>query len=582
MEIIEINYEKNNNFDEKITKNEMNCLLNSFKFDNNDFKYEINETIFWFEGNQILTFLGYDNHNDIIKKHIKDKYIKTLSELKNNDTLNFLDDNEKNAIYISEYGLNQLLAISKLDNTIVNLFQDKLFEEILPSIRRTGNYIYGNINYDTSQLPKQITYFNDVNNITPYLNLNVIYIGETGEMINVNDDNKMLYKFGKSSGSIDRDFRENKKNFPNFRIILIVHCDNNDIIEEYLKIELMAKNMIYEPPKKSRKKKNTIIHDKKQIDIIKPSAFSETFILTEKFDLNDVINLIKNLVDEYPLESIKKRNEKIKELQCDNRLKEKEIELQIKEEETKQKLLEFETRQMEKREELEKMKIELEKLKIELEIKKLISNSNINLNTDKTKEFNINISDININYDKNNENDENNIDDIIKSNDDEIKKEKTDNDIFIFNDKNDKNNNKNIYDYDENIISDEVDSIEQLNSGQNKSFVETIESDIVISNNLPFYNNDDKKLSDSLFGNDDMHFLMTDDIFKNNKLFENDTLKVKKWRGQLNNIILNYSNLKDIKLYDKFDKLKEYTTINKKIPIGKDFATKLIPFMKSK
>lgn len=526
--------------------NDITYLLNSFKFDNNNFKYEINETIFWFEGNQILTFLGYNDHNDIIEKYIKDKYIKTLNELKSNDALSIIDDNEKDTKYISEYGLNQLLTISKSDNTIVKLFQNKLFEEILPSIRKTGNYIY-NANSNGLQPFNQITYFHDINNFTPYLNLNIVYIGETGEIVTINGENKMLYKFGKSSRSIDRDFKEYKKIFTDFKMISIINCDNNDIIEEYLKMELRAKDMLYEPPKKLRKKKNNINCEVKKMNILKPSVFNKTFVLTEKFDLNNVINLIKNLIDEYPLENIKKQNEKIKELEYNNKLKEKEMELKIKEEETKQKLLEFETKQMEKQEEmkqkqieLEKMKIEMEKLKIELEIKKLMSNNNNNLNDNENSNDNKNIDDNN--YDLSIEEiDGNNSDDKISEN----------------------NMEKQVFELDKNKIKEE-------------------ELDKKISNS-----HNELKPLDSLF-NDDMHFLMTDDIFKNDifesdKLFENDTMKIKKWKEHIGNVIFNYSNVKDIKLCDKLDKLKEYTVINnKKILIGKELASKLIPFMKSK
>ena len=41
-----------------------------------------------------------------------------------------LDHNEKTSLYISEFGLYQLLTTSKLKNPIINEFQDLLFEEI--------------------------------------------------------------------------------------------------------------------------------------------------------------------------------------------------------------------------------------------------------------------------------------------------------------------------------------------------------------------------------------------------------------------------------------------------------------------
>lgn len=65
-------------------------------------------------------FFGYKDHNDAIKKHIKDKYKKTLFELQGTGDLPVpLNQNEKKTIYISEFGLNQLLATSKLNNPLL-------------------------------------------------------------------------------------------------------------------------------------------------------------------------------------------------------------------------------------------------------------------------------------------------------------------------------------------------------------------------------------------------------------------------------------------------------------------------------
>lgn len=491
----------NNNISEKNTSNEINYLLNSFKFNNDDFKYEINETIFWFEGNKILTFLGYDDNSDVIDKYIKNTYIKTLNELKGDNAL--IDDSEKNTIYISEYGLNQLLSISKSDNVIVKLFQDKLFEEILPSIRKIGNYNHNETNFIVSETKK--IYFNENDDFNPYLNQNVVYIGETGETKIIGDENKMIYKFGKSSRSIDKDFKEFKKIFTNFKMIFILHCDNNDAVEENFKMELMTKNMLYEPPKKPRKKKyNTkcdkkqnLNVDEKQIGLLKPSSFNKTFVLTEKFDLNYVVDLMQNLVNEFPLESIKEKDETIKELKLNNKLKEKEIDLKIKEEETKQ---------IEKKLELEKMKIELEKLKIELEIKKKISE------VDSNNSIKHHVS--NLCYDQN-----------------ECSKIKIDKTI--------------------------------INSSSTTN-------DCPTTNILD--NKNEIKLPKKIYIESDMHFLMTDDIFKNDvfrdnksfkKSFEIDTTKIKKWKEQINNTIFNYSNMKNFNLCNK---LKEYTIV-KKIPM---------------
>lgn len=246
-------------------------------------------------------------------------------------------------------------------------FKKFVTHTILPSIRRTGNYISNQSNIASSSnepviKSREITYFYDENDITPYLNLNVIYVGETGEFITMNGEEKKVFKLGKSYRAIDRDFKEHRKTFVNFKMIHIIHCDNNDVVEDYLKIELKAKDMLCELTKKTKKneiesddikkQKHTetlsqqnlhadsdgIILSQKQMALKKPSVFNETFILTDKFDLNYVVDLIKRLVDENPLKGIKERDDIIKELKKNNdfELQKMNMELKIKQEETKQ------------------------------------------------------------------------------------------------------------------------------------------------------------------------------------------------------------------------------------------------------
>ena len=707
----------------KIKEYNNQLVDNKFKFDNNEFKFERDDkNIIWFEGKEFVTFMGYKDHKDAIKNHIKDKYKKTMYDLQGGgDSPPPLNENQKKTIYISEYGIFQLLTTSKLNNPMIEKFQDGLFEEILasikktdyqsdqlvtnlnntqrtfkynnneiilifindndfyvkakeitdgleykntdqavrhhvsdedkktleeilklnpllnrgfeklqgneknsiyineaglydlimsskkeeakafkkfvthtilPSIRKTGNYISNPSNVALSDelivKPNEITYFYDENDITPFLNLNVIYMGETGEIIIKNGKEYMVFKLGKSYRAIDRDFKEHKKSFTNFRMILILHCDNNDVVEDYLKIELKAKNMLCELQKKQKKNDNEIEDNKKQI-------YSETFILTDKFDLNYVMDLMKKLVDDHPLKSIKERDDKIKELEDNNKLREKELDLKIKEEETKQ--IEYETKKIQKQEEtkqkqmdieLEKMKIELEKLKIELEIKKIthnISDKNTLLNENKFSNETLDNPDI---VPSNNSNEEIN------------------NDI----DNNEQNEN------------DESDNDESNNNTSNKNVsnkkIKSCDSDEEIILKEKILNNNIKELklllSNPLFNNENIHQLLTDDIFNEDKWFEMfikfvlflfvlkrkpqtnisiaekevqlyrwyksqcinyinktgllqlDQLKMNKWKELINNEIFKCYNMKDKIWYSTLDKLKEHIRINKKLP----------------
>ena len=58
---------------------------------------------------------------------------------KGNETLP-LEKNEKNTIYINESELYSLILSSKLESTCV--FKRWVTKDVLPSIRKTGRYIY--------------------------------------------------------------------------------------------------------------------------------------------------------------------------------------------------------------------------------------------------------------------------------------------------------------------------------------------------------------------------------------------------------------------------------------------------------
>ena len=399
------NGENNNIVDDKnedavlSNQNILSNIQTTFRYNNLDILcIKINEYDIWFKAKEAAESMGYKDTSHAIQDHVFEEHKKLLEEILNLGPVkmtgpNNLTHNEKKSIFINEAGLYCLIMSSKKPEAIA--FKKYVIETILPSIRRTGNYISNPTN--TSQIAKssnEITYFYDDNDITPFLHLNVVYLGETGEIITKNNKECMVYKLGKSYRAIDRDFKEHKKTFVNFRMILILHCDNNDVVEDYLKIELKAKDMLYDLPKKTKNNENEVENTKIQIEILNPkqvsskqSVFSETFILTDKFDLNYVMDLMKRLVDEYPLKSIKERDDKIRELECDKELQKMNIELKMKEEETKQKEEETKQKQIEKEQNVELAKIKLEMMKLKYTTKNI--NKNIGNDDDPDKGINI-------------------------------------------------------------------------------------------------------------------------------------------------------------------------------------------------
>jgi len=106
----------------------------------------------YFRGKDVATALGYENTAKAIKDHIEEDDKNTLEELVNNDS--FLTGyHEKITIYINESGLYSLILRSNKEEAIQ--FKKWITKEVLPSIRKTGQYI--------TKLPinKQIAIFNE-------------------------------------------------------------------------------------------------------------------------------------------------------------------------------------------------------------------------------------------------------------------------------------------------------------------------------------------------------------------------------------------------------------------------------------
>ena len=84
----------------------------------------------WFVGKDVATALGYQNTKDALKKHVRDKY-KLESQIATSGQ-------RRNMTLINEPGLYSLVMSSKLP--AAEKFQDWVYEEVLPSIRKTGEY----------------------------------------------------------------------------------------------------------------------------------------------------------------------------------------------------------------------------------------------------------------------------------------------------------------------------------------------------------------------------------------------------------------------------------------------------------
>lgn len=94
----------------------------------------------YFRAKDIALILEYTNTNKAIVDNVRDKNKKSLREISDilgvtgSDSLNI---NELNTIYLTEAGLYELIMKSQMSEAVK--FQDWVFEEVLPSIRKDTN-----------------------------------------------------------------------------------------------------------------------------------------------------------------------------------------------------------------------------------------------------------------------------------------------------------------------------------------------------------------------------------------------------------------------------------------------------------
>ena len=121
-------------------------ILNKFEIDGVVFQVKIVGTIEhpWFKADDVCKALGYKDVKNAVKQHIK----YALDKKSLNDIINggrrappsgFRRDREGQQPYISEPGVYALIFGSKLQSA--ERFRVWVFEEVLPSIRKDGEYL---------------------------------------------------------------------------------------------------------------------------------------------------------------------------------------------------------------------------------------------------------------------------------------------------------------------------------------------------------------------------------------------------------------------------------------------------------
>lgn len=102
----------------------------------------------WFVGKDAALALEYSNPSKAIVMHVREKY-KTFRMLPVSDSQN---GNLVKTALINEFGLYALTFRSK--NKKAEEFQDWVFEDVLPTLRKTGSYTMPGLRDETITLPK--------------------------------------------------------------------------------------------------------------------------------------------------------------------------------------------------------------------------------------------------------------------------------------------------------------------------------------------------------------------------------------------------------------------------------------------
>ena len=221
-------------------------------------------------------------------------------------------------------------------------------------------------------VPKSI-YLNK--NISEYYNKNVIYIAYVGR-----ENGYDVYKIGISDRMFERDYNEHRQTFGDeFQLILLEECDNNKKIEDMILKDLKIRNIWL----------STYISKSGK-------SQKECFIATNEYTIEFIMLQCKDLIIKYPLQAVKDRDNKIKELEINNQYKMSEnykieLETQKEKEKTLQEIEKTKQLEIQKEQEKEKTLQEIEKTKQkqhELEIIQLNINTNPNYNSNTNIDIN--------------------------------------------------------------------------------------------------------------------------------------------------------------------------------------------------
>ncbi|AAM95107.1 BRO-E [Mamestra configurata nucleopolyhedrovirus B] len=111
---------------------------------------------FWFAAKEFASCMGYERPDLVISK-VDKNYQKKYEQFYDLRLTGITSSTHPHTVFVNEPGLYQMILSSKLKNNRVEPFKKWVFEEVLPTIRKTGQY-----KIDTAVVP---TSNNDVNTV---------------------------------------------------------------------------------------------------------------------------------------------------------------------------------------------------------------------------------------------------------------------------------------------------------------------------------------------------------------------------------------------------------------------------------
>jgi hypothetical protein len=331
---------------EEMKEDEQKQFINSFKIylehgdDDNSFIISLDDIWEW---------VGFTEKGTakrlLVNKFIENKDYKICltkkSSTDNNESKNFIPVNKETILLnVSTFKKFCMKASTKRADDICNYYI-KMEKVLHQYTKEKFNQLQEFYNKSKKielikECPINIDkFFWDDNLISNFNYKNVLYLAYIGLI-----DGIHVFKYGVSKQVDTRELKQHKFTFEFFKMVHIEVCDNMFFVESQLQKVLESKMLL----------RKIIINSKTQ---------TELFTITKEHTLEKIIEIVKELVINHPLESIKEKDIeliKLKEYYENEKIK-KEYETQLE----KQKLIS----------ELEKQKLISELEKKELEIKYL-------------------------------------------------------------------------------------------------------------------------------------------------------------------------------------------------------------------